>query len=402
MTKLEIPGSARIESLDVMRGFVLLGIFLINLNYFSIPSVERYHPTVDPNFGGLNLGIWIAEYVLVKQRFMSIFALLFGAGMWLMAEKVKARGENSGIIHLRRMGGLLLIGCMHAYLIWDGDILVSYALCGLLVFWLRNLKTSWLLLIGAVMVLGSFWETALGFLQPVEIGEGYLAWWNPGPADLEAARQAMQGTWWEMMPQRAAVAWERQTIDWLYFTIWRVGGLMLVGMALMKNGFLVGKMDKKIYRRWGLMTGLPGLTLSLWGALTFIAKDYDLRFFMEELSLSFWLGSLLMSFSYVCWILLWVKSGGGQKIRKRLAEVGKLSLSNYIFQSVVGTLVFFGYGLGYFGEMSRTELLGVAILTWALQIGFSWLWLRRFNYGPLEVLWRALTYGKWPNWKKNP
>lgn len=397
---MEIPDKNRIESLDIVRGFALLGIFLINLNYFSTPSVERYHPSVTGDFGGLDQWIWVGEYALVKQRFMTIFSVLFGAGIWLMAAKVKQRGQNPTGLHLRRMAGLIVIGCIHAYLIWDGDILVSYAFCGILVFLLRNLSLKWLWAIGSLMVLASFWETALRFISPAEISEDYLLWWNPSLEDQAFAKAAHEGSWLDEFPARASVAFERQTIDWLYFTLWRVGGLMVLGMAMMKNGFLAGKMDKKVYRKTALLFGLPGLVLSFWGAFTFMAKDYDLAFFMEELTLSFWLGSLLLAFGYISLVILWAKSSWFKGLKKRFAELGRLSLTNYLMQSVIGTLLFFGYGLGWYGEVSRVGLVGIALAVWSLQFTFSWWWLQRYRFGPLEGLWRSLTYWKWPQWRK--
>ncbi len=395
------PLKKRIESLDIIRGFIILGIFIININYFSTITIERYHPTVHGNFNWLNQLIWVLEYTLVKQRLMTVFAILFGAGIYLMAKHNKNKGLKEAPLHFTRMFWLVIIGLIHAYLIWDGDILVSYALCGCVVYFLRNMSAKALIIIGTIMILIPFWGTFKTIVVNEPVPKEDLAFWNPDNELLQEALQSHQVSWTKETPGRIKTAFRRQTSDFITWSLWRVGGLMLLGMALMKLDVLTAKRPKKTYTRMLLVSAGIGLPISFYGTLFYMKSNYDFSVFIGLKSATFYFGGLILGFSYIALLILLVKSDGFKYIKKSFSALGKMALTNYIMQSVFGTLIFFGYGLGYWGKVDRTFLVLVILAVWVFQAIFSNYWMKHYNYGPLEWLWRSLIYRKKQPLKRN-
>jgi len=375
-----------------------MGIFLININYFSTPAIERYHPTVHGDFTGLNKWIWILSLTFVKQRLMMIFSVLFGAGLYLMSRSATALAKGPARTHYARMGWLLIFGLMHAYLIWNGDILVTYAVCGAAVFFLRNLPARVLWGLSILLILGPLLPDLPRLFAEREMSVDALAWWNPDADALSAARQANGGTWLEETPARFQVAFGRQTSGLWTFTLWRVSGLMLLGVLLIRNGFLAARLARATYLKTLLIAGVPGAAVSLWGTWYYMDSGFDYFVFGRELTLAFQVGSLTLGTAYMAAMMLLVKSDGFTRLKRGLAALGRMAFTNYILQSVIGTLIFFGYGLGLFGLKSRTFLLAVCLTVWAVQMAGSVWWLNRFRFGPLEWVWRSLTYRQRQPW----
>lgn len=223
-----------------MRGVVILMILVININYFSTPSLPRYNPLAFGDFTAADKWTWLFEYALVKQRFMALLSILYGAGIVLFANKYIKQGLTPTKPFLMRSVLLLVFGLLHAYLIWDGDILVAYALCGMVVFWLRNLRPALLIIIGFTLALGSvapyIYDSILAIFDPPTTSP----YWSADAETQQKMLNAYKGSWWQLTADRIEVAIERQTWDFLYFTLWRTSGLMMVGMGLVKVGFLVG------------------------------------------------------------------------------------------------------------------------------------------------------------------
>ena len=217
-----VTEAQRIVSLDVLRGFAVLGILVMNIQSFSMIGAAYMNPTAYGDLAGANFGVWYFGHLLVDLKFMTIFSMLFGAGIIVMASRREATGRGSAGLHYRRMGWLLVFGLLHAYLLWYGDILYSYAVCGLLIFLLRKLP-PWLLLligIGAAAVTSGI-EVFSGLTMPLwpqEAVTGFKAdAWLPPPEAVDAEVAAYRGNWLEQMSHRAPTAFEFQTFLMLVF-----------------------------------------------------------------------------------------------------------------------------------------------------------------------------------------
>lgn len=390
----KIPIKNRIESLDIIRGVVILGILIININYFSTIAIERMNPITNGDFTGLNKWIWILSLVFVKQKFMTIFAILFGAGIYLMSESNKVKGIKEYLVHFPRMGWLILFGLLHAYLIWDGDILVSYALTGIVVYFFRNLSPKVLILIGVLTIVGANYSNYFSLFNPQPVSEEVSAYWNPSKEAIEQQINQKQIGWIEDTPKRIAVSFRRQTTDFYTFTLWKVMGLMLIGIALMKTKVLTAEKDKKFYIKMFWWSFIVGMIVTLPGFIHYLKSNFDYQVFTTTHLLSFYLSSITLPFAFIALLMLVVKSEKFKLFKKVISRVGKMAFTNYIMQNIIGTLIFFGYGLGLYGKVDRVFLLQLVVAIWIFQIIFSYYWLNKFNFGPLEWCWRCLTYRK--------
>lgn len=396
----------RIRSLDVLRGFALLGILIVNIQSFSMPDSAYTNPMSFGDFTGLNYVVWWITYVMFDSKMMALFSMLFGAGIVLMSERaIKKTGKVAGL-HYRRMLWLLVIGLVHAYLIWYGDILVSYALCGMIVFWLRNLKPKWLILIAVVMLMvssGFFLMT--GFTvqaypdEPsvIEMREELNRDWNPSQEQVEEMLATYRGSWLDQMKQRSITALGFQTFIFAIFTFWRAGGLMLIGMAMFKWGVFQAKRSNRFYVIGAVAGLLIGYSLVLLGVRRNLQSEFEgIQSLFINSQFNYW-GSLFVCLGYACLVMLVCKSDWLGWLKRSLQAVGQMALTNYLMQSIVCTLLFYGHGLGSYGYLDRWEQLIVVVVIWIAQMVLSPIWLSKFRYGPFEWLWRSLAY-----WKLQP
>jgi len=238
-----------------------------------MPEAAYFIPTVYGDLTGLNQWVWNLSHLLADQKFMTIFSILFGAGVVLMTRKIEARGESSRGIHYRRNFWLLLIGMAHAYLIWSGDILVAYALCAFLIYFLRNMPPRRQLIIGliwfAIAPLLMYLSTAsLQFAPPetrAEITTDLVADWQPSQEEIEAELAAYRGGFMEQMEARVPSSIAMQTISFFFWALWRAGGLMIIGMALYKWGVLSAERSARFYI-WLMIAGFGiGLPIVAYG-----------------------------------------------------------------------------------------------------------------------------------------
>lgn len=221
-----VASSDRIISLDVLRGFAVLGILVMNIQSFAMPSAAYTNPTAYGDLTGANLFTWAASHLLVDEKFMTLFSLLFGAGVCLFAERAEARGGRSGGLHYRRMFWLLLIGLAHGYLLWSGDFLVTYAVCGCLVFLLRDRAPAALFVTGlVVMSVASFLSFSVGLIAPAlperETAD-IAAAWAPAAAEIEASLRAYRGGWLAQQEQRVPDTLMMQTTVLPFLTLWKL------------------------------------------------------------------------------------------------------------------------------------------------------------------------------------
>jgi uncharacterized protein len=398
-------GKERIQSLDILRGIAILGILIMNIQSFAMPGSAYLNPASFGDLTGINYWVWTLSHVFADQKFMTIFSILFGAGIVLVTDKAEQREGKSAGLHYKRTFLLLVIGLIHAHLIWYGDILVAYALCGFIAFLFRKASPKKLLILGLIVlsvhtIIYLLIGASMQFIPAEDLEEMRQGFWNPGMQAIQAEIAAITGSLAEQIRYNSASAIEMETTALGMQLFWRAGGLMLVGMALYKWGVLSAARSISFYRK-GLTLGvIIGLPIIVWGIIQNFEAGWTLEYSMFIGSQFNYWGSLAISFSYICAIMLFAKSDGFVALKKRLAAVGQMALTNYIAQSVLGALLFFGVGFGLFGQFDRIDQVAVVLGIWLVQIAWSKPWLDTFRFGPLEWVWRTLTYGKAQPMKK--
>ena len=357
----------RITTLDAVRGVAVMGILTMNVVSYGLPGAAYFNLDADGTHTWLDWLIGGAGEVLFDQKFLGLFSMLFGAGIVLFADRAEAKGRRAGWFSLWRNFLLLLIGLAHMAL-WDGDILVLYAVCAPLVILLRRRRPATLLAVGTLLVLSS---AAVAALVQSTIDE---------PAEQLA------GLWYEgdTMADEAG--------SWFIYNFFAVGlGMMLVGVALYRLDVLNGRRSTGFYRRLaviGLAVGLPlaGLGLALTAANDF-SGDVAL---VGGVPNTF--ATIPAALGYVGVITLW-NASADSPLRRRVRALGRMALTNYLTQTVIGIVVLRGFFEPE--DLSRSGLAAFMVAVWALQLWWSKAWLDRFRYGPAEWLWRMATYRRW-------
>ena len=401
-----VTRSERIASIDVLRGFAVLGILIVNMQGFARVPSAYMNPMSGSAFDGAEAWIWAVVYVLADTKFISIFSMLFGAGIAMMSERMAGRGLAGTGLHYRRQFWLLLIGLVHAYLIWHGDVLVAYALCGFLLYPLHRLSARTLLWIGgcAVAVVVPVWMLA-GLSIPYWPEADRLelvAEWTPPQEVIDAQIAAFRGGWSEQLAVRAPIAFALETSAFLGLFLWRAGGLMLVGMGLFKLGVLAAARSTAFYRRMAIIGIGAGLPLAAAGAAYKLRHDFAFETVMFQGALFNYVGSVGIFLGYVGLVMLMVQFSRLPELTARLAATGRMALTNYITQSLICTLIFYGHGLGLFERVAAPGRMSIVLGIWVLQLLWSPWWLKRFRFGPLEWLWRSATYMRLQPMKRQP
>ena len=428
-----VAGAERYYSVDVLRGFALLGILAMNIVAFGWPGSAYGNPLRGGGFEGIDRGVWFFNHLAFEMKMMTIFSMLFGAGLVLMDQRAEARGAKIRGVYYRRVLWLLVIGCVHAYLIWSGDILVLYAECGLLLYFFRNLAARTLIILGIA---------ALFFLVPILLGIGaatdfvkdyfghasdrvaasqqagelpelrdrvaqivWLGWLHESFRDApEKEFQADQkqikihrGGYWGIVKDRAWSLFMEHTIGFL-LAGWSVAmGRMLIGMGLMKLGVFSAMRSRRFYLGMVAIGYGIGLPLMVFDANELIAHRFSASYELHGGMLYNYFGSLVVALGHVGMLMLIVQSGALKWLTNRLAAVGRMALSNYLTHSIVCTTLFYGYGFDQFASINRSGLACIVLMIWVTQLLISPIWLRHFRFGPAEWLWRSLTY-----WKLQP
>jgi len=395
-TNAPVTPSQRILALDVLRGFALLGILIMNIQSFAMVQASYPNPTVYGDLTGPNRWVWVLSHALADQKFISIFSILFGAGVVLMTGKVEAKGRSSAALHYRRTFWLIVIGMLHAYLFWHGDILVGYGICALLIFLFRKISPKWLLTVGLITasvpsLLSLLFGWSLPF-WPQDVYEKMLLIWRPNAEIIGAEIATYQGGWFEQMAHRIPAAFRMHTLIFLLRYGWRAAGLMLVGMALFKWQVLTANRSNRFYVML-MLTGFGiGLPLIIYGVHTNFAANWSLDYSMFlGWQFNYW-GSFFVALGYISMIMLICKSSHFKKPTRWLAAIGRMALTNYLLQTIICTTIFYGHGLGLFGQVKRSEQILIVFGVWAFLLILSPIWLRFFRFGPAEWLWRSLTY----------
>jgi len=398
--------SNRILTLDVIRGVAVMGIFSVNVVGFAMVEAAYFHP---PAYGWNGLAdrlMWLANFVLIDGKMRSLFSMLFGASMLLVAERAEAVGESPVAVHYRRMIVLLLFGLAHFYFLWFGDILSTYAVVGMVAFLFWRLNAISLAAFAATAYIFAF-AFSLSDAAGMSHAVGILASGHASDVDLEAAR----GTVSFLAPEKSYVAHDlavhqnfgayvRETtgprsgepLDTI-LAIWpETLALMLLGMAGYRSGFLTGTWPRATYRQIAL-AGI-GLGAVFSAVLAAIVWTSGFRLPLPMIALETWSmpAHPVMALSYAALIILLIRERGA--LTQRFAAVGRAAFTNYLGTSLLATFIFNGWGLGLYGRLSRAECSLLAPLFWLLMLLWSKPWLDRFRFGPFEWLWRSLARGK--------
>jgi len=291
---------------------------------------------------------------------------------------------------------LWLIGLAHAYLLWDGDILVSYALCGLFLFLFRRARPGRLLISGLMLlIIGSALSWLGGwsaqYWPPESLAE-FRSQWVPSDERLAEEIAAMRGGWLSEFTQRVPGVLMIHLFYLPFQLIWRAGGCMLLGMALYRWGWFSGKRNHKLYGTLiavGLLLGLP---LTAFGVHSQMAAKWEPVFAFFQASLFGYWGSLPLALAWIGLVMLMYRSQLWPALTRGLAAVGRMALTNYLLQTGICTTLFYGHGLGLFGRVDRLGQAGIVLVVWIVQLAISPRWLRYFRFGPAEWLWRSLSY----------
>jgi uncharacterized protein len=419
-----VEAGERVTSVDVVRGVAVLGILAMNAVSFAWPDDVYSNPIRDPDAGRLDVALWAINHAVFHTKMMTLFSMLFGAGLVLMSDRAEGRGAGIARVYYRRLSWLLAIGLVHAYLIWSGDILVEYAACGFLLYPLRKLRPRTLIAVGVGLNL-LFVPFFLGFRAYVVPFMRATA--ARAEAKLEAGHPPEE---WEGVVRdgwkELTKPWSREDFlqevavhrggyaglvrhrakDLIWFHLFGIplvmlalcGGRMLIGMGLMKLGVFSGSCSRRAYLTMmaaGYGVGLPLMAFDVHQQIShrfFLDREFEAL--LEGRDFLTLLGSLPVVFGHVGAVMLLVRSGAMPRLMRRLAAAGRMALSHYLFDSIAFTTLFYGYGLDLFAAIHRPLLYLFVLLTWAFQLWVSPLWLASFRYGPAEWAWRSLTYGK--------
>ncbi|RKD99872.1 DUF418 domain-containing protein [Marinifilum flexuosum] len=391
----------RIHSLDILRGFALLGILFINIQLFALPNASFANPLVLGEMSELESFSYWLVHVFAELKFMSIFSILFGAGILLFVNRLADKGIDGSKIHIRRMMWLLLFGMIHAYLIWFGDILVAYAIIGLIAVLLRKMKDVWKLVFAVLLYLvpmlffyaiGSMFDT-----MPEKMMEESMSEFLPSAESLSAEINLYQhGSWFDIFVKRVQLNMNYQVGGFFMLSVWRTTGMMLLGMVLLNQGILSAKKSKLFYAGMAVFGIGIGALISNYGVQEMAQNRWEVVHYFKYGYQYNYFSSIFTSLGYIGLIILVYQLNLLKFLTKAFEAVGRLAFTNYLCQSVICSIIFYSYGFGLFGEFSRFELLFWMLGIWIFQITSSYIWLKYYRMGPLEWLWRYLTYKEKP------
>lgn len=394
-----VRADQRISSLDVLRGVALLGILPMNIQAFSMARAAYLNPTAYGDLHGTNFWVWYLSHLLADQKFLAIFSMLFGAGILLMTSRIEAAERRSTAIHYRRMGWLILFGLLHGYLLWFGDILFNYGLCGMLAYLFRRMPPRRLIFIGFAFVVVT---TALFFLAgwsfpywPTDRAQAFTQeMWGPTPENVANELAAYRSGWIGEMPRRFNDNTVDQFQGFVFLAFWRIEGMMLIGMALFKLGFFSAKASAKLYASFIFAAVFFGIPVIAYGTHLDFATGWPAReSFFFHFQFNYW-ASIPVALGWVSVVMLVCQSSQLKRFTAPFAAVGRMAFTNYLLDTFVCTFIFYGFGLGMIGKVSRVQQFGFVLAIWAMQLLLSPLWLRYFRFGPFEWSWRSLTYLK--------
>ena len=388
-------GDDRSPELDVIRGFALFGVMLINLyghSEWALPERVLQTLTTAP----IDRPLGLALDVLMAGKAQALFSMLFGFGFAMFLSRAEARGADGMKLYLRRLSILLVIGFVHAMAIFFGDILHIYALAAFILILFHRAPDRLLLACGLALSLLAGLAMTLHFV-------GGEATTGPAPALLAAMDAGLERRWtvfmsgdfpayvWELVRAMGA-EWFLSVAAWSYMGT--VLGRFLLGAWLFRKDWVLRPSAHAAgFRRWTPWLITAGLLLSLAdvaiGSFSFepgVAVAVGLEILHRA-------GQLVLALGYAAGLIVLMQGAFGRRLLSGLGDVGRMALTNYLTQSIVYLFVFYGFGLGLMRYGGALVCLAIAVVTFGLQILFSRWWLARYRFGPLEWLWRWATYG---------
>ena len=387
----------RLLALDALRGIALLGILLSNVSGFAGP-LNTLNEGIDPALDGLDYLLSGFVYIAVRDKFWTLFALLFGMGFAVMLERARRAGRGFGWIYLRRSLGLLAIGLVHAWWIWGGDILVTYALSAFALLALRGCSADFGLKLGLTLYLGTiaYMLIIAAALALPGVAQGGAAELAQAQA-LRAAEIAAyaHGDYAAATAQRLQFFLDATIPGWSMMLPLSLG-LFLIGAALVRGGVIAAPARHRWLLRAMIVYGVPvGAALTALSIAVDSAPSQALfsagSIFAQSVHM---LSGLPLALALIAAVLLWLERG--RRWPLWFAPAGRMALSNYLAQSLIATWTLYHHGLDQWDRWSYGQLLAAAVVLFGVQVAASRWWLRRFRFGPVEWLWRAFAYGRWP------
>lgn len=411
---------ARINSLDVIRGIALLGILLMNINGMGLPF-SYSDPTVAGGSDGLNLKVWIVNNMLFEGTMRGLFTLLFGAGVILLTTRLEKKGAgiSTADIYYRRILWLLIFGLINVWvLLWHGDILYPYALFALMLFPFRYTSIKKLIILGCLLLgLGTLWDVSdyqndlkiqkqaieaqtlkeqgitLTEAQETSIKDWEKFETKKSPEEVQEMIHEMHQGYWEVLLAKVKMNQFMQT--WFPYRIWfwDILSYMLLGMAFFKLRIFHGERTNLYYLIMLVIGYAVGLTINYFETQLLLDSNFD-SLITSKTNQTYQIGRLFTTIGHVGLFMLFIKSGILGFLQKALAAVGTMALTNYLMHSLITSIIFYGFGFSLYGELQRFELYYIVGGIWIFQLISSPIWLKYFQYGPVEWLWRSLTYQK--------
>ena len=393
-------------SIDAVRGFAVLGILLMNIVGMGLPTFAYIDPTYAGGSTGADLWTWAINNVLTDGKMRALFTMLFGASAVLIADRAEGGGLGPMQTHYRRLFWLFLIGMIHAYFLWFGDILVCYAVAGLFIFPFRKFDARWQIGIGVVILVALLTKNAVEANQldalrvaataPGASAAAIRAWQEASmavvpPPGLKAAELAgFGGGFMEALKARAKVVMLMQLVLMPGDTLPEAIGQMFVGMGLFRLGFFTLGWTNRAYGAAIAFGYLVAVPLTAWMAWTIWASGFE-PLVLHRMEAWQQATRPFIALAHASVLLLVVRAGAVTWLVDRLAAAGRMAFSNYLMTSIITSTLFDGYGFGLYGKLSRSGELIVVAGVWAFILLWSQPWLARFNYGPFEWLWRSLV-----------
>lgn len=399
----------RYQSIDAVRGFAVLGILLMNIVGMGLPTFAYVDPTYLGPLDGANFWVWAVNFVVTDGKMRALFTMLFGASMLLIADRAEGRNPGPWSTHYRRMFWLFVIGMLHAYLLFFGDILVCYAIAGAIAFFFRKLPAKGLIALGVLVLITLLAKTVFeaeylkGVAAAVAGGTAtpeQLRIWKEVQLLLNAPRSMgqeeirwMTGDFFDALRSRARAAWIVQRSYLPMDAIPEAVGQILIGAGLFRLGFFTLSWSSRAYAAMIAIGYLIAAPFAAWLAWSMVQVDFEpvQRHFFEVLGAA---PRPLIALAHASLLMLVIRAGAVTWLINRLEAAGRMAFSNYLMTSIITTFVFCGFGFGLYGQLERYELYYVVLGVWAFILLWSRPWLARFHYGPFEWLWRSLVMWK--------
>lgn len=418
----------RISAMDTIRGISLFGILLMNITGFGLYKAY-FDPTNNGGATGWNLNVWWMNALFFEGTMRGMFSMLFGAGILLFTGRVIQGEQGTKVTDLffRRLLWMILFGVIHCYLLlWDGEILYAYGITGMFAFSFRHLKPK-RLIVGSTIIL--LVTTSFSIKDYISYKDTYakateyktkqsagviitkedsatIDKWNAivarekaTPEQLKDEMTARSKGYWSIVEHKLPENQYMQT-SFLYFIgFWDTLAMMLLGMAFLKSGILKAERSNKFYWQMALIGYGIGITTNYFETAHIVADNFSILSFYKNF-ITYQLGRIPTTCGHIALIMLFIKSGILPWLRNSLAAVGQMAFTNYITHSIICNIIFLGYGFSMYGKLQRYELYYIVVSIWIFQLIISPIWLKYFRFGPLEWLWRSLTYWKMQPMKK--